>query len=74
MTRLYQRAVELKKENRLAEASDCKKRAKALEADLQRRGLIKGRVASGEDPALIGSEGQRPSSMRQASYISITRV
>ena len=56
---LYQRAVELRKEGRTAEAMACLKRAKSLEADLLRDAHGKGLVTPGD--------GRRPSMSRQGS-------
>ncbi|CAN0148881.1 unnamed protein product [Scytosiphon promiscuus] len=58
---LYQRAVELKKEGRTAEAMACLKRAKSLEADLVRDAQGKGLISEGD------GEGRRPSLLRQGS-------
>ncbi|CAN0202178.1 unnamed protein product [Scytosiphon promiscuus] len=58
---LYQRAVELKKEGRTAEAMACLKRAKSLEADLVRDAQGKGLISEGD-----GGE-RRPSLLRQGS-------
>ncbi|CAM9879255.1 unnamed protein product, partial [Ectocarpus sp. 4 AP-2014] len=66
---LYQRAIELKKGGRKAEAMACLKRAKSLEADLRRDAQGKGLVGSSseEETEEGGSEGKRPSFVRQAS-------
>ncbi|CAN0526915.1 unnamed protein product, partial [Ectocarpus sp. 12 AP-2014] len=66
---LYQRAVELKKEGRKAEAMACLKRAKSLEADLRREAQGKGLVGSSEEEETEegGDGGKRPSFVRQAS-------
>ncbi|CAM9853177.1 unnamed protein product, partial [Hapterophycus canaliculatus] len=58
---LYQRAIELKKEGRTAEAMACLKRAKSLEADLVRDAQGKGLVAEDDEG------GRRPSLLRQGS-------
>lgn len=61
---MKQRAVELKKEGRQAEAVACLKRAKNLEADLLREAHDKGLVSgSGEGGELL----RRPSVMRQGT-------
>lgn len=61
---LKQRAVELKKEGRQAEAVACLKRAKNLEADLLREAHDKGLVSdSGEGGELM----RKPSIMRQGT-------
>lgn len=62
---LYQRAVELRKEGRTAEAMACLKRAKSLEADLLRDAHGKGLVTPGETGAT--AEGRKPSFNRQSS-------
>ncbi|CBN76476.1 hypothetical protein Esi_0000_0063 [Ectocarpus siliculosus] len=67
---LYQRAIELKKEGRKAEAMACLKRAKSLEADLRREAQGKGLVGSSEETEETeegGDGGKRPSFVRQAS-------
>lgn len=61
---LYQRALELKKEGRTAEAMACMKRAKSLEADMLREAHGKGLVAPGEEGQ---GEGRRSSVQRQGS-------
>lgn len=62
---LYQRAIELKKEGRTAEAMACLKRAKSLEADLLRDAQGKGLVGIGDREGGDGS--RRPSLLRQGS-------
>ncbi|CAN0370089.1 unnamed protein product, partial [Laminaria digitata] len=62
---LYQRAVELRKEGRTAEAMACLKRAKSLEADLLRDAHGKGLVTPGERGG--AGDGRRPSMNRQGS-------
>lgn len=66
---LYQRAIELKKEGRKAEAMACLKRAKSLEADLRREAQGKGLVGSSEEEETEEGDdgGKRPSFVRQAS-------
>lgn len=62
---LYQRAIELKKEGRTAEAMACLKRAKSLEADLLRDAQGKGLIDKGEGEG--GELARRPSLLRQTS-------
>lgn len=60
---LKQRAVQLNKEGRRAEAMACLKRAKSIEADLLREAHGKGFVVGDE----VGELGRRPSLLRQGS-------
>ena len=62
---LKQRAIELKKEGRTAEAMACLKRAKSLEADLLRDAQGKGLMDKSE--AEGGDLARRPSLLRQSS-------
>lgn len=62
---LKQRAIELKKEGRTAEAMACLKRAKSLEADLLRDAQGKGLMDKSEGEG--GDLARRPSLLRQSS-------